>query len=78
MTNVLPLTREWIEMMIICDSREQKNVLPLTREWIEIKRTRQSQKNIKVLPLTREWIEIANVPIEQRYPAGSPSYEGVD
>ena len=38
--NVLPLTREWIE---ICEPASALNatiVLPLTREWIEIARRR--------------------------------------
>ena len=34
--SVLPLTREWIEMVIEMFTESNASVLPLTREWIEI------------------------------------------
>ena len=34
--NVLPLTREWIEISLPFDRVRVIGVLPLTREWIEM------------------------------------------
>ena len=57
--NVLPLTREWIEMARIISRTKRPKVLPLTREWIEIRLSQmQPPSQLIVLPLTREWIEI--------------------
>ena len=55
---VLPLTREWIEILPEDVNSLPEDVLPLTREWIEISVGTQNSKAAKVLPLTREWIEI--------------------
>ena len=38
--SVLPLTREWIEIIIFRNLTKMFNVLPLTREWIEIRQSR--------------------------------------
>ena len=36
LVEVLPLTREWIEILAQADIDNLLGVLPLTREWIEI------------------------------------------
>ena len=56
--DVLPLTREWIEMEHRQRNDKRKKVLPLTREWIEIIFLSIVIAPNLVLPLTREWIEI--------------------
>ena len=58
---VLPLTREWIEMMQSNSSEFPQTVLPLTREWIEMEIVVKIYKKNIVLPLTREWIEILDI-----------------
>ena len=40
---VLPLTREWIEIMVAEPVNITASVLPLTREWIEILATTTEQ-----------------------------------
>ena len=55
---VLPLTREWIEMLVDFIIENAPAVLPLTREWIEMAQTSFLLTTTGVLPLTREWIEI--------------------
>ena len=55
---VLPLTREWIEISAVIVLQDIAPVLPLTREWIEISILICFTIFLTVLPLTREWIEI--------------------
>ena len=55
---VLPLTREWIEILLMPFLSSFPSVLPLTREWIEMFLHGQRAVTLLVLPLTREWIEI--------------------
>ena len=55
---VLPLTREWIEIIFLSYMRIYTDVLPLTREWIEMDMVPVIVPFISVLPLTREWIEM--------------------
>ena len=40
---VLPLTREWIEIVYIALRVLSRSVLPLTREWIEIPYARHNR-----------------------------------
>ena len=39
---VLPLTREWIEITFTSLPSSSPKVLPLTREWIEIEKPKRS------------------------------------
>ena len=55
---VLPLTREWIEILKMVLMKNFLTVLPLTREWIEMHAVVLQPDTVDVLPLTREWIEI--------------------
>ena len=55
---VLPLTREWIEIIFDKPGVNYNFVLPLTREWIETLDCSLISSTENVLPLTREWIEI--------------------
>ena len=75
---VLPLTREWIEIVVARYCRKIGRVLPLTREWIEMGEKYELGNFADVLPLTREWIEMMLYPVAFARSACSPSYEGVD
>ena len=55
---VLPLAREWIEIVSAFMVTLTRLVLPLAREWIEIYLLGSCQCPNRVLPLAREWIEI--------------------
>ena len=77
-SEVLPLTREWIEMQDGGRWEANGSVLPLTREWIEITIFITPFLKLIVLPLTREWIEIDGNGYHGNDSKGSPSYEGVD
>ena len=76
--NVLPLTREWIEIHSDSPERGSRTVLPLTREWIEIQRQVHTYLICRGFSLLRgsglKYLCIF-FPINGR---SSPSYEGVD
>ena len=75
---VLPLTREWIEMLFLQHDNEIQGVLPLTREWIEISASPFCSGQLDSSP-SYEGVDRNLVPVVRTVGnSRSPSYEGVD
>ena len=75
---VLPLTREWIEIINFNHCGAVGTFSLLRGSGLKSESLVKKYRRAKVLPLTREWIEIRAEYVPRPEIDCSPSYEGVD